>query len=52
MMFSKLLKKIFSLPLADARGSVTASESALAFPNRDCKGVAGSLFQHPARQNV
>jgi hypothetical protein len=31
-----LLKKLFSLPLADARGSVTAAKSALAFPNRDC----------------
>jgi hypothetical protein len=45
---SRLLKKRFSLPLADARGSVTASESMLAFPNRDCKGAARSLFQQSA----
>jgi hypothetical protein len=31
----RLLKKLFSLPLADARGSVTAAEAALPFPNRD-----------------
>jgi hypothetical protein len=48
----RLLKELFSLPLADARGSVTASESALAFPNRDCKGVARSLFQHRARLSL
>jgi hypothetical protein len=31
----RVLKKHFSLPLADARGSVTAAESMPAFPNRD-----------------
>jgi len=35
--FSRLLKKLFSLPLADARGSP-------AFPNRDREGVARSVF--------
>jgi len=45
---SSMLKKAFSLPLAHARGSVTAQESAPAFLNRGCKGAARSLFQHPA----
>ncbi|MGD1069901.1 MAG: hypothetical protein ABSB15_07155 [Bryobacteraceae bacterium] len=44
-----LLKKSPSLPLADARGSVDASESARAFLSRDCKGAVRSLFRHPAR---
>src|SRR5207253_1585353 len=48
----RLLKKAFSLPLAHARGSVSASESARAFLNRDpasplgvpaCEGAARSL---------
>jgi hypothetical protein len=39
------LKKFFSLPLTDARGSVNASESAPAFLNRDCEGAARNLFQ-------
>jgi len=38
-------KSFFSLPLADARGSVALAESALAFPNRDHKGVARSALQ-------
>jgi Flp pilus assembly protein TadG len=37
---SRVLKQAFSLPLADARGSVTASESALVFPS--CKGAVRS----------
>jgi hypothetical protein len=43
-----LLKKPFSLPLADTRGSVTAAESARALPNRDCEGAARSLSPQPA----
>jgi hypothetical protein len=43
------LSRLFSSPLADARASATTSGSALAFSNRDCKGVARSLFQYPAR---
>ncbi len=41
-------EKLFSLPLADARGSATRAESAPAFPNRYRKGVASSVFQQPA----
>ncbi|HEX4134242.1 MAG TPA: hypothetical protein VHY84_06440 [Bryobacteraceae bacterium] len=46
---SRLLKKLFSLPLADARGSVTAAESARAFPSRGCEEAAEELFPQPAR---
>jgi uncharacterized protein (TIGR03790 family) len=46
---SRLLKKLFSLSLAHARASVNASESAPAFPNRDCEGVVRSLFQQAAK---
>jgi hypothetical protein len=47
----RVLKKLFSLPLADARGSVTPAESEPAFPDRDRKGVARSVFQQPAKDN-
>jgi hypothetical protein len=45
-----MLKKVFSLPLADARGSVITAESALAFPNRDHEGAARSVFEQPAKR--
>jgi hypothetical protein len=37
-----LLKKLFSLPFADVRGSVTAAELAGVFPNRNREGAARS----------
>ena len=43
----RVLKKGFSLPRADACGSVTHSESGLIFLSRDCKGAVRSLFQRP-----
>jgi general secretion pathway protein K len=48
---SRLLKKLFSLPLADARGSVTsaAAAPARAFPNRGCEGEEEELFPQPAK---
>jgi uncharacterized protein len=45
----RLLKKTFSLPLADARGSVTALESSPVFPSRNCKGAVRSLLQPVSR---
>jgi hypothetical protein len=41
-----MLKNLFSLPLADARGSVTASESAPAFRTATVKEWQEALFQH------
>jgi hypothetical protein len=38
----------FSLPLAHARGSVTASESTPVFLSRDREGAVRSAFQQPA----
>src|SRR5258708_18209811 len=50
----RLLKNGFSLPLADARGSVTHSKSARTFLSRDCKGAIGNattrLLAHTARK--
>ncbi len=37
------------MPLADARGSVTAWEAAPALLNRDCEGATRGLFQRPAK---
>jgi len=43
---SRLRKKALFVPLADLRGSVTASESAPAFPSRDCEGAVVKPKDH------
>jgi hypothetical protein len=43
----EILKKSCPEPLALARGSVSASESAGIFPGRDCEGAGKPLFQQP-----
>jgi XTP/dITP diphosphohydrolase len=52
LLLARLRGASSSLPLADARGSVTASESAPVFPSRDCEGAVRSLPEQPAQRTA